>query len=85
MTIESEHDLDSLKYVGAVVRDVLAHMGGLVRPGISTAELDAHGERQLAEAGVRPATACCARANWSISMYRRKRMAIGPIPVAASP
>ena len=55
MTIESDSDLEALRRVGAIVRDVLACMGGHVRPGISTAELDAIGERELARAGVRPA------------------------------
>ncbi len=55
MTIENDHDLECLRYVGAIVRDVLAHMGSFVRPGITTAELDAIGEKELARAGVRSA------------------------------
>src|SRR5581483_9449042 len=41
MSIESQHDLDGLKAIGAIVAEVLAALPAAVRPGISTGELDA--------------------------------------------
>ncbi|MEN3951815.1 type I methionyl aminopeptidase [Iodidimonas sp. SYSU 1G8] len=51
MTIENDDDLEKLKEIGAIVARVLQAMGGALRPGISTAELDAMGRRMLDEAG----------------------------------
>ena len=55
MTIESRDDVDGLRRVGAVVSRVLARMLDSLEPGMTTAELDALGERWLAEAGARSA------------------------------
>jgi len=55
LTIENDSDLEALRRVGAIVRDVLAGMGDHVRPGITTAELDAIGKRELMRAGARSA------------------------------
>ncbi|MEM9597238.1 MAG: type I methionyl aminopeptidase [Acidobacteriota bacterium] len=57
MTIESEHQLDRLKEIGSVVRSALDAMSREVRPGITTAELDAIGARILERAGARSAPA----------------------------
>ncbi|MEM1203179.1 MAG: type I methionyl aminopeptidase [Acidobacteriota bacterium] len=57
MTIESEHQLDRLKEIGSVVRSALDAMSREVRPGITTAELDAIGARVLERAGARSAPA----------------------------
>jgi methionyl aminopeptidase len=51
MTITSEDDLERLKEIGGIVARVLQAMGAALRPGISTAELDALGRRMLDEAG----------------------------------
>ncbi len=51
MTIGNENDLDKLKEIGGIVARVLHAMGEALRPGISTAELDALGRRMLDEAG----------------------------------
>ena len=53
MTIESTGDVEGLRRVGAIVSRVLARMLGRLEPGMTTAELDALGERWLAEAGAR--------------------------------
>lgn len=55
MTIESQGDIDGLRRVGAVVSRVLSRMLDSLEPGMTTAELDALGERWLAEAGARSA------------------------------
>ncbi len=55
MTIDKEDDLVSLKEIGRICRMVLMHMGSLIRPGISTLELDYVGGRMLAEHGARSA------------------------------
>ena len=51
MSIESPHDLEGLKHIGAIVAAVLAKLREAVRPGISTAELDAIAENELRAAG----------------------------------
>lgn len=55
MTIESQADVDALQRVGSIVSRVLERMLGALEPGMTTAELDALGERWLAEAGARSA------------------------------
>lgn len=51
MTIGNENDLDRLKEIGGIVARVLQAMGEALRPGISTAELDAIARRMFATAG----------------------------------
>jgi methionyl aminopeptidase len=55
MTIRSQHDIDGLKRVGAVVAYVLNSMLERMQPGMTTAELDAIGARLLADRGARSA------------------------------
>ena len=55
MSIESEADRKGLLAAGRVVREVLAAMKRAVRPGVSTAELDAVARRVLAGHGARHA------------------------------
>ncbi|HEU0013179.1 MAG TPA: type I methionyl aminopeptidase [Longimicrobium sp.] len=55
MSIESEHDWRGLRAAGKVVRLVLAEMTKAVRPGATTAEVDAVAGRVLAEHGARHA------------------------------
>jgi methionyl aminopeptidase len=55
MTIDTDDDLQALMRVGALVARTLRELRGLVRPGISTAELDLHGERMLQRSGARSA------------------------------
>lgn len=55
MTIETDQDLQALLRVGALVARTLRELRVLVRPGISTGELDLHGERLIQHAGARAA------------------------------
>lgn len=55
MTIESQSDIEALQRIGRIVAQVRDTMLALARPGMTTAELDAVGERLLAEAGAQPA------------------------------
>ena len=49
MSIQDEHDLESLRAVGRIVRQVLDAMKAEVRPGISTRQLDDIGARVMLE------------------------------------
>lgn len=55
MCIEGEEDLAALRRIGRIVARALRAMMRQVRPGISTAELDAIGRRQLERWGARAA------------------------------
>src|SRR5690349_4784722 len=55
MSIKSNRDLAGLKAIGKIVGLALREMAAQVRPGITTAELDAAGARVLEEHGARSA------------------------------
>jgi methionyl aminopeptidase len=55
MTISSDTDLAGMQRVGSLVADTLARMRAAVRPGVTTAALDAVGERHARAAGARSA------------------------------
>src|SRR5690349_8220426 len=55
MSVKSNRDLAGLKAIGRIVGMVLREMAAHVRPGITTAELDAIGARMLAAHGARSA------------------------------
>lgn len=55
MTVDNEHDLEALKEIGRICRDVLRAMGEKVRPGVSSLELDFLAGRMLEERGARSA------------------------------
>src|SRR5438309_5518611 len=55
MSIRSAADLEKLRTVGRIVRLALDRMAAQVRPGVTTAELDAIGARVLEENGARSA------------------------------
>lgn len=55
MSIEQEGELKGLRRVGAVVARTLAAMRALVRPGITTREIDQHAAERLATEGARSA------------------------------
>ena len=55
MTIDKDDELVKLKAIGAICRQVLEAMGAMVRPGISTLELDNHAGRMFASVGARSA------------------------------
>ena|SRR5215207_8428932 len=51
MSIETEQDLEALRRVGRVVAETIAAARERVRPGMTTAELDAIGEEVFARHG----------------------------------
>jgi methionyl aminopeptidase len=53
VSVETEEDLRSLRAAGRVVADALRAMTGAVRPGVTTAELDAIAGAVLRRAGAR--------------------------------
>ena len=55
MTISSETDLAGMQRVGRLVARTIAHMRAAVRPGLTTAELDAIGEQFAKSHGARSA------------------------------
>ena len=55
MSIESQEDLDGLREAGRIVRAALEAMKQHVRPGISTAQLNAIGAEVLRKNGARSA------------------------------
>ncbi|MGB9234092.1 MAG: type I methionyl aminopeptidase [Terriglobales bacterium] len=55
MSIQDEHDLECLRKVGRIVRQVLDAMKAEVRPGVSTRHLDEIGARVMKENGARSA------------------------------
>jgi methionyl aminopeptidase len=55
MTIKRQDELDGLEVVGKIVAATLAAMREAVRPGVSTADLDAVAERVFAAHGARSA------------------------------
>jgi methionyl aminopeptidase len=57
VSITTPEELEHLKAVGAVVHRVLEAMKQAVRPGVSTAELDAIGDRVMREEGAQSAPA----------------------------
>ena len=55
MSISSDKELAGMRQVGALVRDVLAHLRRRLEPGMTTAELDAEALRFLTSRGARSA------------------------------
>jgi len=53
--LKSLQEIEKIHQAGLVVADVLAGLRELVRPGMSTLELDAYAEQRIREAGARPA------------------------------
>lgn len=59
MTIKNAAERAALKAIGAIVADALKTMGAAIRPGMTTAELDAIGEEVLLSRGARSAPQLC--------------------------
>jgi len=55
MTIDGPEQLEKLKEIGAICRDVLRAMGEAVRPGVTPRELDEMGGKMLTERGAKSA------------------------------
>lgn len=54
IVIKSPREIELLRAAGRVVHAVLTELGRMVRPGITTAELDARAEEMIREAGGTP-------------------------------
>lgn len=54
ITIKTESEIDLLREPCAIVRDTLAYVGCKVKPGITTAELDAFAEEYIRSRGAEP-------------------------------
>jgi len=55
MTIQSQADIEALRRIGAIVAQIREAMLAAAQPGMTTGELDAIGERMLAQSGARSA------------------------------
>lgn len=55
MTINDENDIEGLRRIGKIVANCLQLMGKSIEPGMTTKDIDAIGERYLAEQGARSA------------------------------
>lgn len=51
IVIKSPREIELMRAAGRVVYDVLMELGGRIRPGVTTASLDAHAERLIRAAG----------------------------------
>jgi methionyl aminopeptidase len=49
--LKTGEQIEKMRAAGRVVGDVLAHLGEMVRPGVTTEELDAEAERMTLQAG----------------------------------
>ena len=69
MTVTHQDELDGLKAIGRIVADAIAAMAAAVRPGVTTAELDAIAGRLLDEAEARELSEVEAdRVGWLVEM-----------------
>ena len=57
MSVKTEAEFEKLKVIGRIVRKTLDQMAAAARSGMTTAELDELGRRELAEHGAEPAPA----------------------------
>ena len=54
IVVKTEQEIDAMREPCAIVRDTLAFVGSKVRPGITTAELDAYAEEYIRSRGAIP-------------------------------
>ena len=54
ITIKTEAEIDAMREPCAIVRDTLAYVGSKVKPGVTTAELDAFAEEYICSRGAVP-------------------------------
>lgn len=54
ITIKTEAEIDAMREPCAIVRDTLAYVGSKVKPGVTTAELDAFAEEYIRSRGAVP-------------------------------
>ena len=54
VTVKTDREIDLLRESCAIVRDTLAYVGSLVKPGVSTEELDKAAEKYIRMRGAEP-------------------------------
>ncbi len=54
ITVKTEQEIDLMREPCAIVRDTLAYVGSKIRPGVTTAELDAYAEKYIRSRGAEP-------------------------------
>ena len=54
IVVKTEQEIDAMREPCAIVRDTLAFVGSKVRPGVTTAELDAYAEEYIRSRGAIP-------------------------------
>ena len=54
IVIKTENEIDLLREPCAIVRDTLAYVGSLIKPGVTTSELDAYAEEYIRSRGAVP-------------------------------
>ena len=54
ITVKTEKEIDLMREPCAIVRDTLAYVGSKIRPGVTTAELDACAEKYIRSRGAEP-------------------------------
>jgi methionyl aminopeptidase len=52
---KSQGEIERMRIANALVADVLAELGSMVAPGVTTGDLDAEAERLVRERGAEPA------------------------------
>jgi methionyl aminopeptidase len=55
VVLKSSQEIEKMRRAGHVVREVLEHVRGLVRPGVTTLDLERAAEKRIAELGAKPA------------------------------
>ena len=55
ITLKKEAELVYMRKAGKIVADVLDMLGGIVRPGVTTGEIDRAAEDHIRKAGATPA------------------------------
>lgn len=55
MVLKSPAEIEVMDQANRIIRTILRDLGGMVRPGVSTLELDRYAEQQIREAGGVPA------------------------------
>ncbi len=77
MSIENERDLEALRLIGAIVRDVLGHVSGGLVPGVTTSELDRMAAEALRARGAKSAPQHCYKFPGAVCISVNEELAHG--------
>jgi len=53
--LKSAAELELMDHANGIIQDILAEVGAMIRPGMTTADIDAFAEKKILEAGATPA------------------------------